>query len=137
MSRRGMAWLVLGAALAASQARAELFSKTYVFRANTRLEVGADFADGLRIESVTLHFRGTGPPVAEVVVSNLGQRPRRVGIALALLDGDNRLVAATNGGTKLFPRRPDRQINYRLAFDAVNGEAADATVFMLAVETTR
>lgn len=137
MGRTGVAWLVVGAALAASQARAELFSKTYVFKANTPLEVGADFADGLRIESVTLHFREAGPPVAEVVVSNLGERPRRVGIALALLDRDNRLVAATNGGTKLFPLRPERRMNYRLAFDAVNGEAADAAVFMLAVETRR
>lgn len=137
MNRRGLGWILLGSVLAASEARAELFSKTYVFKANTRLEVAADFADGLRIESVTLHFRQPGPPLAEVLVSNLGARPRRVGIAVALLDGNNRLVAATNGGTRLFPLRPERQMSYKLAFDAVNGEAAGAAVFMLAVETTR
>jgi len=133
---RSVAVLLGALGLAFSEPAAGLFTKTYVFKANTRLEVGADVAEGLRLDSVTLKLPEEGPPFAEVVLSNLGSKSRKVGIALALVNGDNHLVAATSGGTKLFPLRPGRQMTYRLVFDGVHREAADAAVFMLAIETS-
>ena len=123
-------------------ARAELFSKTYTFKANTKLEVGAELPGGLRFDSVEFVLpKGEesddstfGGPKAKVTISNLGTTSATVAIAIAVTDADGRLVGVANGGTKLFPLRAGRQMAYSLDFGGVNSQLASGTVFRISVE---
>jgi len=129
-------------ALAASEARAELFSKAYTFKTDTNLQVGAEVPGGLRLDSVEFVMpkasqTGTfdGPKV-KVSISNLGTEAVKVGIAIAVTDADGRLVAVASGGTKLFPLRADRQISYTLSIDNVRADLSKGTVFRISIEPT-
>ncbi len=134
--KRGALVLTVALVLLAPLSHAELFSKTYVFKANTTLEVGEELQEGIRVDSITLNVpEGRfGSPVAAIAISNLGARSARVGIAVALVDDDNKLVGVASGGTRLFPLRPERQMVYKVPFHHVNGDVARASVFMLAIE---
>lgn len=121
---------------------ADLFSKSYSFKAGTRLEIGMELPGGVRIDAVRFVLPDPGqgqdmgsPAKAEIEISNLSTKSSKIGIAVALLDGEQRLVAAANGGTKMFALRTDRQMTYTISFDNVYGETASATSFKLAVET--
>jgi len=137
--------LVMAAALimGADEARAELFSKAYAFKTDTKLEMGAEVPGGLRLDSVefVLPKEGTqsgtfnGPKV-KVSISNLGTVPVKIGVAIAVTDADGRLVAVASGGTKLFPLRTDRQIVYTLSIDNVLAELSKGTVFRISIEPT-
>jgi hypothetical protein len=125
-----------------SATHAELFSKTYAFKLDTVLEVGAEVAEGVTIDSVRFVPPSSGenapligPVKAEVSISNLGKGSKKVGLAIALLDGEARLLSATSGGTKMFPLRAERQMKYVLSFGDVYSEINSATVFKLCVET--
>ena len=128
----------------ASPADAGLFTKTFKFKPDTTLEVGADIDGGVRLDTVRFKFpatteggkltRAAGLVKADVAVSNLGTSARTIGVAIALLDDDGRLLAVGSGGTKLFPLRKERQIVYTLVFDGVNSEATKATVFKISLE---
>jgi len=128
--------------LAGSDAKAELFSKAYTFKIGTILEVGAEMPGGLRLDSVefVLPEDGAKPsgsfsgPKVKVSISNLGTAAVKVGVAIAVTDGDGRLVGVASGGTKLFPLRADRQIAYTLSIDGVRSELAAGTVFRISVE---
>jgi len=137
--RIALGLLVCGALVA--DARAELFSKSYTFKANTTLQVGAELPAGLRFDSVefVLPAGGTqtstfGGPKAKVAISNLGKKSVTVAIAIAVTDADGRLVGVANGGTKLFPLRAGRQMSYSLDFGGVNSELSAGTVFRISIE---
>ena len=139
--RRILAGSVFLALLAAPAMGADLFSKSYAFKAGTRLEIGMELDGGVRIDAVRFVLPDPGqggdigsPAKAEIEISNLGTKSTKIGIALALLDGEQRLVAAANGGTKMFALRTDRQMTYTISFDNVYGEVGTATSFKLAVE---
>lgn len=133
--------LILGMA---SPADAGLFTKTFKFKPDTTLEVGADLEGGVRLDTIRFRLPATGEGgkvtrvggvvKAEVAVSNVGASAKTIGIAIALLDDEGRLLAVGSGGTKLFPLRKERQMVYTLVFDGVNNEAANATVFKISVE---
>ena len=135
--------LVLACALTlALSARAETFSKAYEFKPNTVLKVGADVGNGVRLDSVEFVMSTddgspgglfAGPKV-KVTVSNLSDASRKIGLALAVADAENRLVAVASGGTKLFPLRAGRQIVYTLDIDGVMNELAHGTAFRISVE---
>ena len=145
---RRIRWTALGALVAIAAglpARAELFSKAYEFKPNTVLQVGADLGEGLRLDSVEFVVVSddgspsglfSGPKV-KVTISNLGQTSVKVGLAVAVADADNRLVAVASGGTKLFPLRAGRQVVYSLDVDGVNAELAKGTAFRISVEPRR
>jgi len=123
------------ALLASPALGADLFSKSYAFKAGTRLEIGMELPNGVKIDAIRFAVPEDGSaPRAEIEIANLGKGSAKIGIAIALLDTDNRLVAAANGGTKMFPLRTDRQMTYNITLDGVYGEAAAATSFKLAVE---
>lgn len=141
MRRRSV---VLAMMLAAAMpARAEMFSKAYEFKPNTVLQVGTDVGNGVRLDTVEFILStddgspsglfGGGPKV-KIAVSNVGGESRKIGIALAVADAQNRLVAVASGGTKLFPLRGGRQIVYTLDIDGVSGELASGTAFRISVE---
>jgi hypothetical protein len=145
MARSGqVAAIVLCAVtlLAAGDARAELFSKAYAFKPDTTLQVGAELAGGLRLDSVEFVVpppdaaRGalfSGPKV-KVSISNLGTSSAKIGVAVAVTDADGRLVGVASGGTKLFPLRGGRQIVYTLGIDGVSAELENGTVFRISIE---
>jgi hypothetical protein len=136
-------WLV-GLVLMASPARAERFAKTYQFKTGVTLEIAAALDNGLRVDSVRFRVpearEGANPRLgglskATVAVSNVGDKARRVGIAVALLDGQGGLLGVASAGSKLLPIRPDRQVEFTLVFDHVNERAAEAVSFKIALET--
>jgi hypothetical protein len=142
MTRGAGAVLAAALLLAASDARAELFSKAYTFKAGTILEVNAEMPGGLRLDSVEFVFPkkdtsegGTfSIPKVKVSISNLGTSSAKVGVAIAVTDADGKLVGVASGGTKLFPLRADRQIVYTMSVDGVRAELANGTVFRISVE---
>lgn len=142
--RMTLASALLAAAmiLAASDARAELFSKAYAFKPGTTLEMNSEMPGGLRLDSVEFVLpsgdgKQTGSfsgPKVKVSISNLGTTAAKVGVSIAVTDADGRLVGVASGGTKLFPLRGDRQIVYTLSVDGVRTELAAGTVFRISVE---
>ncbi len=137
--------LVVGSiAAVAPVARGSLLSKTYNFKSDVTLEIGAATEEGLRIDSVrfllpsTLGgrlFRTGGLVNVEVALSNTASTGQRVGIAVALFDEQGRLVGVASGGSRWVPIKPDRQKLFRLVFDDVNGEAYRAKTFQISVES--
>ena len=132
-------------ALAASDARAEVFSTAYTFKPDTVLEVGTEMPGGLRLDSVEFVLpkdassQGSifsGPKV-KVAISNLGEKSVKIGVAIAVTDAEGKLVGVASGGTKLFPMRADRAIVYSLSIGGVNSELANGTVFRISVEPAR
>jgi hypothetical protein len=141
-------WTILAALLAiASAAQAGGFlSKSYEFKANTPLQVGLDLGDGVKFDSIEFVLpakEGDGPtplfeqPKAKVTISNLGDASVKVGIALAVVDGDGNLVGAGTGGTTLLPLRAGRQMVYSIGFDDVRERIATGSAFRISFETTR
>ena len=138
---RAIPVLFLAAGLA-TVASAETFSKAYEFKPNTVLKVGADVGGGVRLDTVEFvlsHDDGSpgglfsGPKV-KVTISNLSDGSRKVGVAIAVADAENRLVAVASGGTKLFPLRAGRQIVYTLDIDGVMNELTHGSAFRISVE---
>jgi hypothetical protein len=133
--------LAVALVVAASDARAELFSKAYSFKPDTTLQVDAEMPGGLRLDSVEFIFPKAGTdggtfngPKVKISISNLGTVAAKVGVAIAITDADGRLVGVASGGTKLFPLRADRQIVYTLSIDGVRAELSKGTVFRISVE---
>lgn len=131
----------------ASIARADGFlSKSYEFRANTPLQVGVDLGDGVKFDSIEFVLpasSGDGPtplfeqPKAKVTVSNLGEASMKIGIAIAVVDGEGSLVGAGSGGTKLVPLRAGRQMVYAIDFDDVRSRLGSGAAFRITFETSR
>ncbi|HEX6852570.1 MAG TPA: hypothetical protein VF139_14335 [Candidatus Polarisedimenticolaceae bacterium] len=138
---------ILAAVLAlASTARADGFvSKSYEFKANKPLQVGIELGDGAKFDSIEFVLpepQGDKPtplfeqPKAKVTVSNLGEASVKIGIALAVVDGEGNLVGAGTGGTKLIPLRAGRQMVYSIGFDDVRQHLSTASAFRITFETT-
>lgn len=136
--------IVLVSTLAALPARAALISKSFEFKDGVKLEIGSTTESGLRLDSVQFmlpptkgqRFLRTGGLVqAEVTVSNIGDRSRRIGIAIALYDANGRLVGVASGGNRLAPLKKNRQQSFRLSFDDVNSLAHRAETFQISVES--
>jgi hypothetical protein len=143
--RRATVSILATAALAVTGAgavHAATISKSYAFKANTVLQVGLQLDGGLRLDSIEFVlptddgspsglFNG---PRVKVAISNLGEKSVKVGIAVAVQDGDGRLLAVASGGTRLFPLRADRQMVYVLDFGGVNDEIDQGTLFRISIE---
>lgn len=135
--------LLLGGAIIAP-AEAGLVSKQYAYKSGVILEIGVSTDDGVRLDNVRFQVpsklsgqaaRVGGLPAAEVAVSNGGPKGAKVGVSIALFDGEGRLVGTASGGSRLVSIKPGRQRSFTLVFDGV-GEAADrATTFHIAVES--
>ena len=135
----------LALALAAAPAAgAALLTKEYKFNAGVQLDVGASAGDGLRLDAVYFQlpstsgfklFRSGANVTVEIAISNTGESSQKVGVAVALLDEEGRLLAVASGGTKLAAVKAGRQKIYKLIFDNVNGEAFRAATFKIAVES--
>jgi hypothetical protein len=128
----------------AAPAHGDLLSKRYQFKHGVALEMSVPNRSGLRLDTVTFSMPETvdgrltvasGQLRAQVVVSNLGSVPRKIGLAIALFDDDDRLLAVASGGSKLASIKPDRSRSYNLVFDGVFAEANRATIFQISLET--
>lgn len=121
---------------------AAVFSKTYAFKPDTLLQVGATVGDGLRLDTIEFFLTKddgspaglfSGPKV-KVAISNVGKASVRVDLTVAVLDGEGRLVGVGSGGTRVFPLRPDRQMTYVLDFDRAASEIGTGTSFKISIE---
>jgi len=134
---------VLCALMLAAPAHGELLSKRYQFKSGVVLEMSASNQRGLRLDTVMFQMPETvegrltvasGLLRAQVVVSNLAAESRKVGLAIALYDDEDRLLAVASGGSKLASIKPDRARTYSLVFEGVFAEALRATTFQISLE---
>jgi len=124
-------------------AQGELLSKRYQFKSGVVLEMSVPTKSGLRLDTVRFEMPETvegrltvasGLLRAQVVVSNLGAEARKVGLAIALYDDEDRLLAVASGGSNLASTKPDRSRSYSLVFEGVFAEALRATTFQISLE---
>ena len=138
--------IVLAAALGAlvilaPAARAGLLSKTYEFRSDVFLEIGAATDDGLRLDNVRFQMpsatavRTAAEATVTVSITNTSDSAKRVGMGVALFDDAGRMVGVVAGGTKLMPLKSGKQKVYKLIFEHVYVEAPRATTFQISVES--
>ena len=82
------------------------------------------------------------PPIAKSRLGRLfeGQTSidfigrRKVGLAIALFDAEDRLLAVASGGSKLASIKPGRRKTFTLDFDGVFAEANRAVTFQVSLE---
>lgn len=146
MKRRALDRILLAVlclSLLALPAQAELLSKRYQFKAGVVLEISTSNNRGLRLDTVTFEMPETvdgrltvasGLLRAQVAVSNVAAESRKVGLAIALYDDEDRLLAVASGGSKLTSIKPDRSKTYSLVFEGVFAEALRATTFQISLE---
>jgi hypothetical protein len=146
MTRRTLDRVLLAAICAlalAAPAHGELLSKRYQFKDGVVLEMSVPTRNGLRLDTVTFVMPETvdgrltvasGLLRAQVVVSNLASEPRKIGLAIALFDDQDRLLAVASGGSRLASIKPDRSRSFSLTFDGVFAEANRATTFQISLE---
>jgi len=116
-----------------------------MFKDDVTLELGVTTGDGLRIDSVHFRAASSGGGMmrigdrmsAEIAVSNTSEQPLKVGLAIALFDGNERLLGVASGGTRIAPIKSGRQKRYTLVFGHVNSEAARAKTFQISMESKR
>lgn len=135
---------LLALTLAATPGHAELISKSFEFKQGVKLEIGTETESGLRLDAVQFKLpaqkggkvvRTGGLVQAEVTVSNVGDRSRKVGIAIAMFDSVGRLIGVASGGNRIAPLKKNRQQSFRLTFDDVNGLAHRAETFQISLES--
>ena len=123
--------------------RADLVSRSYVFKPGVILETGITTDFGLRLDSVyfDLPVKTSGrltltdyPVNAVIAVSNTTDAALKVALAVALFDDEGRLLAVASGGSKLGWIKPGRQRSFTLIFDGVFSEAFRATTFQISAE---
>jgi hypothetical protein len=133
-------------AIAPPATAGDFVSKSYEFKPNRPLEVGYKLQGGVTFDAIEFKLsEESGPddsprplldrPRVVVTISNLGTEAARIGIAVAVVDAEGRLVAAASGGTKMFPLRPQRQMAYNIAFEDVTARIQDAAAFRITIET--
>jgi hypothetical protein len=129
--------------LAAASAPSALLSKRYEFKDGVILQMSATTPSGLRLDTVRFKMPATrgdrltrtgGLLSARVAVSNTADKALKVGVAIALFDGEGRLLAVASGGSRLSAIKPGRQKTFSLVFDGVNAEAHKATTFDISLE---
>lgn len=144
MGRIAIAAAILATLYAPAARGGDFVSRSYEFKPNRVLDVGLDLGNGLRLESIEFVVSqkdesGATPlldqPRAKVTIANLGKEGAKIGIAVAVVDADGRLVAAGTGGTKLFPLRAERKMTYTIGFDDVTDRVGSGTAFQISLET--
>lgn len=143
MWRIAVGMLVLAAGL---PAEAGMLSKTFRFKPGVVLEVGEATDDGLRLDSVRFalpstaggeNMRTGGVAEAEVALSNTANVSLKGGVALAVFDGEGRLLGVSSAGNHLGALKPGRAKTFKLIFDNVNRELFRGASFQISVESRR
>jgi len=120
---------------------AGLTSKHYEYKPAVKLTTDVDLGEGLRLDSVMFRppssvgkgFWTSGLLKVDIAISNFGETARKIGIAVALFDDNDRLLGVATHGTT-FPLKPQRTAVYTLEFANVNSEIFKATKFSISVE---
>lgn len=125
-------------------AAAGISSERFAFKNSVTLRISTVAVDGLRLDTVRFKLpaaagetasRTAGPGTVYLTISNTATGARRMGVAVALFDEQDRLVGVASGGSRLTNLKSGRQKQYRLVFEDVNGEIARATTFQVTVES--
>ncbi|MBI3131106.1 MAG: hypothetical protein HYZ13_07095 [Acidobacteria bacterium] len=99
--------------------------------------------DGLKVNSIFFNLRESkvklfqGPTFgtrAQVEVINTSKVTKVPGFAVAVLDGEGRLLGAATGGSKLTGVKPGETETFDLNFDQVNARIPKGATFLLTVE---
>ncbi len=142
--RRAVVIVGLLAWCAGTASAADLLSKIYHFKSGVTLEVGAATDNGVRLDSVQFEvpepvdgkITSTRSVVrSEVLISNTGEAPQRVGVAIALYDAEGILLGVASGGSALSRLKPGRQQSFKLVFDYVYAQIHRAATFQISVES--
>lgn len=143
MRTKSITVLVL-AALAVLPVAAGTASGEYLFKMDIPQEMNVEVEEGLTIETVRFYTAGRGAASffragnlmkAEIAISNVSEKGKMVGLAVALFDEKGKLLGVASGGNKFLPQRDERQRTYTLVFNHVNALADTAASFKITVET--
>jgi len=133
--------IVLALLLAIGPATAELFSKTYVFKKDVIMQIGADAGRGVRLERAYFHERpggrsrsGLGLLGVDVGVTNTSDGSRSVAVAVALFDAKGRLLGVATAGERDRAMGAGKERVMALSFAGVGAYARSATTFQISVE---
>ena len=126
---------VLASLTASPLLAGDFVTKSYEFKPNRVLEVGLELPGGVRFDTIEFKVGGRDKPRAIVTVSNFSKESTKIGIAIAVVNADGHLLAAASGGTKAFPLRTERKMDYSISFDDVVSHFGDAVAFRIAIET--
>ncbi len=126
----------------AATAPLSFFSQRFKYHWDQLIPMKAE-VDGIRILSIFFNRRElkSGPfkgaefgTRARIEVANSSKRARAVGFAVAVFDGDDRLLGVASGGTRLFSLKPNTTTSYDLNFDQVLERLPHGATFVLSVE---
>ncbi|MDH3627581.1 MAG: hypothetical protein OES25_07985 [Acidobacteriota bacterium] len=110
------------------------------------IEIRETDGNGIRIDQLRFrlpatvggsHSRVGGEIAVDILVSNTSDATTRIGLVVALFDGEQHLLGAATGGSRLRGLKPGRARTYRLVFDDVNDRAYQAAQFRLTLESHR
>ena len=129
----------LVAAVAFSTAAADTNSARYKFEGNKwlalDLAVGDVRAETIRFEWPATVMRMKTGYKATVKVANGSSQQIRVGIAVALIDKDLKLIGAGTAGTTLGTIDPGSSAQFTIEFEHVTSRLEQADQFYIALET--
>jgi len=131
--------LAVVAAAAMSAASADVNSARYKFEGNKwlalDLAVGDVRAETIRFEWPATVMRMKTGYKATVKVANGSSQQIRVGIAVALIDKDLKLIGAGTTGTTLGTIDPGSNAQFTIEFEHVTSRLEQADQFYIALET--
>ncbi|HJU83163.1 MAG TPA: hypothetical protein VJ600_03045 [Holophagaceae bacterium] len=118
------------------------FSQSYTYYWDRLIKVDAN-VDGLKINSIFFNVRKPNVALlrstewgtrAQVEVTNAGTRTRIPGFAVAVLDGEGKLLGVATGGSKVTGVKPGETETFDLDFTQVKERLPKGEKFMLSVE---
>jgi len=136
---RVAAVLLLLAAVPAQPALSATASKKFMLEKNRPMSLDLSAAQ-VRVEQVLFELPASVLRIetagkARVTVVNGAAGKVRVGLALALFDGEGNLVAAGTGGNKGGQLAPGEKAEFSVFFYYVTEQLPSATSFQIALET--
>lgn len=133
---------------AAAPAKAEatgslsFFSQSYTYYWDRLIKVDAA-VDGLKINTIFFNVRKPNVALlrstewgtrAQVEVTNAGTRTRIPGFAVAVLDGEGKLLGVATGGSKVTGVKPGETETFDLDFTQVKERLPKGATFILSME---
>jgi hypothetical protein len=134
--------LVVLAAASASAGAGEIFTKKFPWQPQKgQQELDWKTESGVRVQQITFDLGDILKPIhystarATLVVDNDSGADQVVGIAVAIFDGEDHLVAAGDGGVKLGTLGKWKRDTFMVGFPHVFRHINDAKYFLITIET--
>jgi hypothetical protein len=139
---RGLLVLGLLVPFAASSEGGQIFTKKFPWQPQSgRQELDWKTESGVRVQQIAFDLGDILKPIhystarATLIVDNDSGASQVVGIAVAIFDGEDHLVAAGDGGVKLGTLGKWKRDTFMVGFPHVFRHINDAKYFLITIET--